>query len=67
MEFQDKGWEKPQETPPNYPFWTRMRKALVIVPVMALTVIVYVNATANVTGSATVQAKATVMAVTVKV
>jgi len=34
--------EEPQETPPNYPFWTKMRKALVVIPVLVLAaVIVY--------------------------
>ena len=28
--------EEPQETPPSYPFWTKMRKALVVIPVLAL-------------------------------
>ena len=28
--------EEPQETPPIYPFWTKMRKAFVVIPVLAL-------------------------------
>ena len=28
--------EEPQETPPSYPFWTKMRKVLVVIPVLAL-------------------------------
>ncbi len=28
--------EEPRETPPSYPFWTKMRKALVVIPVLAL-------------------------------
>jgi len=28
--------EEPQETPPSYPFWTKMRKAFVVIPVLAL-------------------------------
>jgi len=28
--------EERQETPPSYPFWTKMRKAFVVIPVLAL-------------------------------
>ncbi len=36
MKSQDRVMEESQETPPNYPFWTKMRKALVVIPLLAL-------------------------------